>query len=83
MKCHLHPLAVVGLLALGCPAAGPHPATGHADASEMEAAATSVRPRPDTELVIRFYEDKLREHPTLFAGFAALGSAYLAGLFVT
>jgi hypothetical protein len=29
------------------------------------------------DATIAFYEDKVRQHPTLFAGFAALGSAYL------
>lgn len=33
--------------------------------------------RADPDAVISFYEDKVRQHPTLFAGFAALGSAYL------
>jgi tetratricopeptide (TPR) repeat protein len=59
------------LLAAGCSRSDPRTPQVAAEA------APSTESPAAPEVRIRFYEAKLKEHPTLFAGHAELGAAYL------
>jgi hypothetical protein len=74
---HLHRLARIAVL-IGCASCASPTSAPPVAAVETPASAGARNEDPsDPAVRIRFYEAKLTEHPTLFAGHAELGAAYL------
>jgi tetratricopeptide (TPR) repeat protein len=70
-----HAVLLCILLAAGCGASDAR--TPPQVAAQAPATSPAGENPGDPALRIRFYEAKLQEHPTLFAGHAELGAAYL------